>query len=103
MGVGLKLADPEVRPPSRRNQILAAIAVLWVLSGVYIVGANQQAVVTRFGAVADPRVMPGIHFALPWPIDRVTKLKVQQLQRLMVGGGLSDTLVGRAQPLASQF
>ncbi len=114
MGVGLKLAtqieqpigEPvalEVRPPARRNQILAAIALVWVLSGVYIVGANQQAVVTRFGAVVDPRVMPGIHFALPWPIDRVTKLKVQQLQRLMIGGDVADSVTGRSNPLQSQF
>ena len=34
--------------------------------------------------------MPGIHLALPWPIDRVTTLKVQQLQRLVVGGELAD-------------
>ncbi len=114
MGVGLKLADPiekavgepvapDVRPPSRRNQILGAIAALWVLSGIYIVGANQQAVVTRFGAVVDPRVMPGIHFALPWPIDRVTRLKVQQLQRLMIGGDVADSVTGRSNPLQSQF
>src|SRR5260370_3888997 len=83
--------------------MLAAVAVLWVLSGVYIVGANQQAVVTRFGAVVDPRVMPGIHFALPWPIDRVTKLKVQQLQRLMIGGDVADSVTGRSNPLQSQF
>jgi membrane protease subunit HflK len=57
----------------RRNKILLSVAVLWLLSGVYIVGASQQAVVTRFGAVVEPRVMPGIHIALPWPIDRVTK------------------------------
>ena len=64
---------------------------------------DQQAVVTRFGAVVEPRVMPGIHFALPWPIDRVTKLKVQQLQRLVIGGDLADSVLGRAQPLQSQF
>ncbi len=47
--------------------------------------------------------MPGIHFSLPWPIDRVTRLKVQQLQRLVVGGDISDGVLGRTQPLASQF
>jgi membrane protease subunit HflK len=88
---------------SLRQRIGAGVAALWLLSSVYIVSADQQAVVTRFGALTEPRVLPGIHVALPWPIDRVTKLKVQQLQRLVVGGGLSDTLVGRAQPLASQF
>jgi membrane protease subunit HflK len=87
----------------RRNKILLIVAVLWVLSGVYIVGASQQAVVTRFGAVVEPRVMPGIHIALPWPIDRVTKLKVQQLQRLVIGGEAADSVTGRTNPLQSQF
>ena len=91
------------RQYSRRNQIAGALAALWILSGVYIVSANQQAVVTRFGAVVEPRVMPGIHIALPWPIDRVTKLKVQQLQRLVIGGDAADAITGRSNPLQSQF
>ncbi|MGA2601343.1 MAG: FtsH protease activity modulator HflK [Bryobacteraceae bacterium] len=87
----------------RLSQIAWAAGALWLLSGVYIVRADQQAVVTRFGAVVEPRVFPGIHMALPWPIDRVGKLKVQQQQRLVVGGDLPDTVLGRTQPLASQF
>lgn len=89
--------------PSRRTKLIGGLLLLWFLTGVYIVRTDQQAVVTRFGAVVDPRAMPGIHIALPWPIDRVTKLKVQQLQRLVVGGELPDTVTGRAQPLQSQF
>ncbi|MEK7404091.1 MAG: FtsH protease activity modulator HflK [Acidobacteriota bacterium] len=85
------------------RRILAAVVVLWVLSGIYIVPADQQAVETRFGKVVAPRVMPGIHYSLPWPIDRVTRLKVQQLQRLVVGGDVSDGVLGRTQPLAAQF
>jgi membrane protease subunit HflK len=80
-----------------------AAAALWLVTGVYIVRADQQAVVTRFGQVVEPRVFPGIHMTLPWPIDRVYKLKVQQQQRLVVGGDLPDTVLGRTQPLASQF
>jgi len=91
------------RPPSRRKQLALAAVGLWLLSGTYIVSADQQAVVTRFGQVIEPRVFPGIHMSLPWPIDRVTKLKVRQLQRLVVGGDLPDSVLGRTQPLASQF
>lgn len=80
-----------------------AAGALWLLSGVYIVSADRQAVVTRFGRVIEPRVFPGIHISLPWPIDRVTRLKVRQLQRLVVGGELADGVLGRTQPLASQF
>src|ERR1051326_4149355 len=93
----------ETRGPSRRAQVISAVVALWLLTGVYIVSANQQAVVTRFGAVVDPRVMPGIHMALPWPIDRVTKLKVQQLQRFVIGGEAADSITGRTNPLQSQF
>jgi len=87
----------------RRKQLALAAVVLWLLSGTYIVAADQQAVVTRFGHVIEPRVFPGIHMALPWPVDRVTKLKVRQLQRLVVGGDLPDGVLGRTQPLAAQF
>jgi membrane protease subunit HflK len=93
-------------PPARRRtarRIAVAAAAIWVLSGLYLVAPDREAVVTRFGKVVAPRVLPGLHYALPWPIKTVTKLKVRQLQRLAVGGELPDALLGRSQPLASQF
>jgi membrane protease subunit HflK len=93
------------RPPWLRHTRQASLAIfaLWVLTSVYLVAPEQQAVVTRFGAVVEPRVLPGIHLSLPWPIDSVTKLKVQQLQRLVVGGDIPDGVLGRTQPLQSQW
>jgi modulator of FtsH protease HflK len=88
---------------SVRRRFAWWLPAVWILSGVYTVRTDQQAVVTRFGAVVESRVLPGIHIALPWPIDRVEKLKVQQLQRLMIGGELADSVTGRSQPLQSQF
>ena len=58
---------------------------------------------TRFGAVTSPRVLPGIHYALPWPIDSVYKLKVHQLRRTVIGGEIPDTVLGRIQPASSEF
>ena len=98
----MNLLDAAARRRTLRRILLALLA-LWLVTSIYIVPADQQAVETRFGRVLSPRVMPGIHFSLPWPIDRVTRLKVQQLQRLVVGGDLSDGVLGRTQPLASQF
>jgi membrane protease subunit HflK len=95
------VARPQWRERMRRGVAIAF--ALWLLTGVYIVGTQQQAVVTRFGAVVEPRVLPGIHASLPWPIDQVTRLRVQQLQRLVIGGDQSDTILGRVQPLRSQF
>jgi membrane protease subunit HflK len=88
---------------SRLQQAGLAILAIWILTSIYLVAPEQQAVVTRFGAIVEPRVMPGIHLSLPWPIDQVTKLKVQQLQRLVVGGDIPDGVLGRSQPLQSQW
>ena len=96
-------AAPPQRDPRPWQRWIGGAIVLWLLTSLYLVNTQQQAVVTRFGAVVEPRVLPGIHISLPWPIDRVTRLKVQQLQRLVVGGDAADTVVGRAQPLRSQF
>ncbi len=87
----------------RRGRLLGILLLLWLISGVYLVRPEQQAVVTRFGAVTEPRVYPGIHYALPWPVDRVYKVKVHQLQRLVIGADVADGALGLAQPFASQF
>ena len=65
---------PASPPPwweDRRRRFAALGLGLWLLTGLYLVPADQQAVVTRFGAVVEPRVLPGLHVSLPWPIDRV--------------------------------
>jgi membrane protease subunit HflK len=86
-----------------RRRVWVALGALWVASGLYLVGPDQQAVETLAGRVVAPRVMPGLHYALPWPIESVAKLKVRQLQRLVVGGDLPDSVLGRTQAARSQF
>ena len=100
----LALAPPPPAAPWWRDRRLPwAAFALWALTGVFLVPTDQQAVVTRFGAVTEPRVLPGVHYALPWPIDSVTRLKVNQLQRIIIGGEAPDLVLGTNRPLASQF
>lgn len=99
-------SEPAMPADSRwngRRRFALALALLWILSGVYIVLPDQQAVETIFGKVVAPRVLPGLHFALPWPIASVTRIKVRQMQRIVIGGSPADSITGRSQPLASQF
>ena len=105
LAIEAREGEGQAEPGSRwtRGRIAGAVMLAWLATGVYLVAPDQQAVETRFGAVVAPRVLPGIHYALPWPIERVYKLKVQQLQRLVIGGDLPDAVLGRTQPLASQF
>jgi modulator of FtsH protease HflK len=99
-------AAPEAARPApwwRDRRLPWAALAVWLLSGVFFVATDQQAVVTRCGAVVNPRVLPGIHYAMPWPVESVTKLKVNQLQRLVIGGEAPDLVLGATRPLASQF
>ncbi len=99
----LKASLPPEAASTIRRRWWLGLLLLWLLTSVYIVRADQQAVVTRFGRVVESRVTPGIHLSLPWPVDRVTRLKVRQLQRQVIGGTLTDNVVGRTQPLLAQF
>jgi modulator of FtsH protease HflK len=97
------IESPRPAPRKGNHRIWVWLLGLWIASGVFIVAADQQAVVTRFGAVTNPRVLPGIHYALPWPIDSVYKLKVHQLRRTVIGGEIPDVVLGRIQPASSEF
>lgn len=90
------------RRPWRRKLVLAAIPA-WLLSGVFLVASDQQAVVTVFGRIAAERVMPGLHYTLPWPLAIVNRLKVREQRRLMVGGDLQSQMLGRTVASKSQF
>jgi membrane protease subunit HflK len=94
---------PEWRQSITRRSVAAALVVLWLLSGFYIVFADEQAVVTRFGKIVEDRVLPGPHFTWPWPVAAVHKLKVRQMQRSVIGGEPADAILGRVEPLRSQF
>ena len=58
-------------------------------SGFYLVNADEHAVVRRFGAIA-ARVGPGMHYRVPWPVDRVDVLKTTSVMKVGVGFALRD-------------
>jgi membrane protease subunit HflK len=64
-------------------------AVLIVLSGVYRVESSQTAVVLRFGRLVgntnEQQIKkPGLHFALPFFIDKVIKIPVYTVQEIEI-------------------
>src|SRR5262245_39878091 len=97
----IELRDSPPSPGGKRMAV--GVVALYLLTGIYVIPADQQAVVTRFGRVTDQRALPGIHYALPWPIGRVYKLKVLETRRAVVGGEAADQTLGRIQPFQMQF
>lgn len=68
---------------------LVAFALLcaYLASGFYLVDTDEEAVVRRFGAVV-AEAGPGMHYRLPWPIDRVDVLKTRSVMKTGVGFAL---------------
>ncbi len=56
--------------------------VLYLLSGFYIVSPGEAAVVRRYGRVMAGNVGPGLHYRLPWPVDRVDIVEVDIVRRV---------------------
>ncbi len=68
--------------------VAAAIAV-WLLSGIYKVKADEVAIVERLGHFVGSEgkaqlIEQGLHYHIPWPIDQVFKIPVQQTRTLTV-------------------
>jgi membrane protease subunit HflK len=76
---------------ARRWLGLATLLLLaaWLGAGFYVVDTDEQAVVRRFGAIAE-RVGPGMHYRLPWPVDRVDVVKTTSVMKTGVGFRLPE-------------
>ncbi len=66
--------------------ILLAVVVVWLLSGIYFVGAREQGVVLRFGKFV-ARTAPGPNYHLPWPIETVETPEVTKENQINIGYG----------------
>ena len=64
--------------------LLAAVVVCGLLSCLYTVDDKQQAVVTTFGKVTGV-TDAGVHFRLPFGIQRVEKVDVNVYQKIQLG------------------
>jgi membrane protease subunit HflK len=62
----------------------------YLMTGVYVVNTDEHAVVRRFGAVA-ARAGPGMHYRLPWPVDKVDVLKTTSVMKIGVGFALPES------------
>ncbi len=74
--------------PIRSGRAAAVVALaalgLWLASGFYRVGPEEQGVVLRFGKL-DRLTGPGLNYRLPWPIEEVLTPQVTRVNRIEVG------------------
>lgn len=64
--------------------LFLAVALLWLLSGIYIVEPDEVGVVKRFGEFSRVTT-PGPHYHIPYPVESVLTPKVTQIRRIEIG------------------
>jgi len=64
--------------------IAAIILVVWLISGIYIVEPAEEGVVLRFGAYSES-TQSGPHWHIPFPIEKVEIVDVQQIRNAEIG------------------
>ena len=64
--------------------ILLLLLVLYGLSGIYSIAPNEVGILQRFGKFTGDRIPPGIHYALPWPVDRVLRVPIKTVNRIVI-------------------
>ena len=84
-GAGGEPEGPDVRRFGGGAGLLAGVVFLvWLASGFYIVNADQQGVVLRFGRLSET-TMPGPRWHLPYPIETAQVVNVTSVRSVEVG------------------
>lgn len=61
---------------------------MWLGTGFFIVQEGQNAVITQFGRYHSTVMDAGLHWRLPWPIQRQETVNVTQIRSVDVGGDI---------------
>ena len=94
-----KVVDFKIKKPQnfdfKIGWIFAAIALLWLATGFYQVQPNEQGVVLRFGKYTYT-TDAGLHYHLPYPIEKVIKVSITQERSINLGVAEAYTATNRA-------
>jgi Cu+-exporting ATPase len=87
---------------ARKRELALAAGALVILNGIYIVPPDEEGIVQRFGRKLTPDDAPGLHYKLPWPVDRLTRVKARRVRSIEIGfrSGAAST---DAEPAAYEW
>jgi len=93
-----KTGESETRSTTRRLpiwQIIVVVVILiYFLTGIYVVGTDERGVVRRFGKIRVSKVLPGMHYSLPWPFEKVDTPLTSRVRPISVGFRIVDQVSG---------
>ena len=71
--------------PRLKVGALAALALLYLASGLFTVQPGEVGVRQRFGAITAPDLAPGLHYRLPWPFESHRIVEADLVRRVEFG------------------
>jgi HflK protein len=74
-----------VKPPTLGVFVLLLLALTYFGSGLFMVRPGEVGIVRRLGTIHRADVRPGLHYRLPYPIDQLDRVRVDCVQRLVIG------------------
>jgi modulator of FtsH protease HflK len=88
--------------PRLIKYLALGLAVLWVISGIYMIGAGERGLVLTFGRLTS-LTSPGLHYRLPYPIQTHAVVDIAQVRTAEIGyrteGNRVNTVPEEAQML----
>ena len=83
-------AFSHIDPKKTILALCGGVLLVYILTGVYVVNPGEQAVVKRFGVVMEKSIYEGMHYRLPWPVDKIEKVNVSEVRRADIGVSLPE-------------
>ncbi|NIR59385.1 MAG: FtsH protease activity modulator HflK [Gammaproteobacteria bacterium] len=81
--------------------LVAIVVVVWLLSGIYIVGPAERGVVLRFGEY-QKTTLPGPHWHLPYPVETAEIVDVARIRNVEIGYRTVGEGVENMRPVAQE-
>ena len=89
---GLRFVDPAAAfawlVENRRRLVKPfawVCAAWWLSSATFVLQTDEQGVIERFGRKVLPYREPGVNLKLPWPVDRLTRIRARQVRIVEIG------------------
>ncbi len=70
---------------SIRLPLLCSAFAVYLLSGVYSLQPDETGVIERFGRKLLPSQESGLHYKMPWPVDRLTRVQANRVRVVEIG------------------
>ncbi len=71
---------------------------VWLLSSIFMIPTEELGIIERFGRIKQPYRDPGVHFKLPWPVDRITRIRASQIRTIEVGFRTTEDITFNEPP-----